>query len=278
MTGITTLPWQRRYSRFGRGSILLYVLWMLVVISILAFQLTMASKAMTLNQSAFAKQLKKQMQLASAIQFASYKIILDQWRDRTFSFRLNGEELVVSIFNEAGFVSVYGPQGDDATLARILAFAKLDESTAEELEKAFGDGKMPQRLNTFDELRQFAGIDRAALSKLIPLISIYHEEPANPMQAPAEVLMRFYRVDQYRVQKLMETTDPSERTQLRREIVNSLVRQDTELSEDLSIYYRVHIEIDGALYRVFLQKDSRQMKYRVVLIESSGSALDASRS
>jgi hypothetical protein len=88
---ITTQNSLNRAGYYNRGSILIYVLWILVVISVLAFQLTSSSKATTLNQVAFGSQLKKRMQLNSAIQFAIFQIKADRWQNRSFAFDLNNQ-------------------------------------------------------------------------------------------------------------------------------------------------------------------------------------------
>ncbi len=258
------------------GSILIYVLWILVVISVLAFQLASASKVITVSQSAFANQLKKQMQIDSAVQFAMFKIISKHWKDKLFELNLNNQEIKISIFNESGFVPIY--EVGSETLKRIFEFISLDQATVEELEQAISQENKPQRFNSFSELRQFSGIDGEVLKQLIPLVSIYHEDPVNPAYSPVEVLMQFHRVDQFRVQKLMEATDQTEMAQLRNEIIESLFAREMVSSEDLSVYYRVHILLDGFLHRVFLKYNRLQKKYKVVLIDSSEKNSDGNAS
>jgi len=254
------------------GSVLIYVLWILVVISVLAFQLASASRVITVNRSAFANQLKKQMQIESAIQFAMFKIISDQWQDKPYELNLNNQKINIRIFNESGFVSIYAV--NDETLKNIFEYVSLDKTSIEELEKAVKQNDKPQRFNSFSELRQFSGIDDEVLKQLIPLVSIYHEEAVNPLHSPVEVLMLVQRVDQFRVGKLEETTDEIEKVQLRKELVESLYMQTSEFSEDLSNYYRVHINIDGLLHRAFLKYDRKKKKYVVVLIDSSETISD----
>ena len=263
-------------TRANTGSILIYVLWILVVISVLAFQLTSASKVSALNHSAFANKLKKQMQLDSAIQFAMFKIISNQWQDRIYELNLNNQSIGISIFNESGFVSLY--ELNSKTLQRIFQNIGLSEVAADELEKAILSEKHPQRFNSFYELRQFSGIDEEILKRLIPLVSIFHEDLVNPMYSPQEVLMQIERIDQYRVQKLMETTDRNEKNQIRNELVQALFSQEMELSEDLSIYYRAHVTIGGLLHRVFLKYNRQKRKYMVVMIDSNEIDSDAKKS
>jgi len=249
------------------GSVLIYVLWILVVISVLAFQLASASRVITVNRSAFANQLKKQMQIESAVQFAIFKIISNGWQDKPYELNLNNQKINIRIFNESGFVSIYTLENE--TLKNIFEFVSLDEETVEELVNAIEQNEKPQRFNSFSELRQFSGIDDEVLRQLIPLVSIYHEEAVNPVHSPVEVLMQVQRVDQLRAGKLQEATDEIEKAQLRKELVDSLFMQKSEFSDDLSIYYRVHINIDGFLHRTFLKYDRKKKKYVVVLIDSS---------
>ncbi len=256
------------------GSILIYVLWILVVISVLAFQLASASRVLTLNQSAFVNQLKKQMQIESAIQFAMFKIISNEWQDKPYELNLNNQKINIRIFNESGFVSIYTLENE--TLKNIFEFVSLDESTSEELEEAIVKNKKPQRFNSFSELRKFSGIDENVLKQLIPLVSIYHEEAVNPAHSPVEVLAQVQRVDQFRVEKMQETTDEIEKAQLRKELVESLFMQTSEFSEDISSYYRVHINIDNFLHRAFLRYDRKNEKYVVVLVDSSEAISDES--
>jgi len=249
------------------GSVLIYVLWILVVISVLAFQLATASRVTSANRSAFANQLKKQMQVESAVQFAMFKILSNQWKDKPYELHLNDEKINIRIFNELGFVSIYA-LGNEA-LKNIFEFVNLDESIVEELEEAIMPVAKVLRFNSFGELRQFSGINGEVIKQLIPLVSIYHEAPVNPRHSPVEVLMQLHRVDKFRVQKLKEVSDENEAVQLRNEIIETLYLQDSEFSEDLSAYYRVHIKIDKTLHRVFLKYNRQQKKYMVVLIDSS---------
>jgi type II secretory pathway component PulK len=253
--------------RRTRGSILIYVLWILVVISVLAFQLSSASRATVLSQSASTNQMKRQLQLDSAVQFAIFKIAGGQWQDRDFELNLNGQRIDVSIFNEAGFVSIYNRES--ITLQRIFDYLDLDADTVAAIALAVQQEKDPVRLNSFDELRRIDGIDMATVRQLIPLVSIFHEDATNPNYAPADVLMRIERVDQYRVQKLRESSDGTEKAQLRREVVESLMELDEQLAESPSQYYRVHVSIDGALHRVFLKYNRQLKRYLVVLVDDS---------
>ena len=273
---ITTQNSLMRARYDNQGSILIYVLWILVVISVLAFQLTSSSKATTLNQVAFGSQLKKRMQINSAIQFAIFQIRADRWQNRSFAFDLNNQEIAVSIYNESGFVSIY--ETDNETLGNIFEYVQLEKNGIAELTESISDEDHPQRFNSFSELLQFTGLDSAVLHRLIPLVSIFHEDTVNPMLSPPQVLMRFHRVDQFRVQQLLETANEAEIEQLRSELVASLRLQDSELSGNVSGYFRLHVEIDGSLNRVFIKKLRRQENFQVVLIENDESTSQAKSS
>lgn len=251
----------------GTGSVLLYVLWILILISALAFQLSLETRASSLSQAAFSKQIRKQMQIDSAIQFAAFRIRTHGWQNREFSFELNGQQIKLSIFNEAGFVSLYATESP--LLENIFKRVGLGRDDAVNLIKTIEDEELPRRFNSFSELMGFSGIDRELLHRLVPLVSILREDLINPMYSPPRVLMQFNRVDRYRVQQLAGTTDPVEINQLRTEIVESLRQQNNELSENDSEYFRVIIEIDGQLHRVFLKQRRRQAGFITVLVETA---------
>lgn len=246
------------------GSILLYVLWILVLISALAFQLTSASRATTLQQSAFARQLQQKMQVESAIQFAIFKILAQRWQDRSFKFALNGQAFEVDIFNESGFVSVY--ETGNLNLRRFLESVGLSQEDIFALEEAVKDDDRPLRFNSFSELGEFLGLDGRQLQGLLPQVSIFHEEPVNPAYSPAELLMKFHRIDQFRVKQLLLSEDGNEKAELRDELTQMLFDQEMELSESQSHYYRVRVRIDDALHWVFMHNNRRNTKYKVLLI------------
>ncbi len=247
------------------GSILIYVMWILVLISGLALQLTSASRVVTLNQSAGAKQLKTQMQIESAIQFAQYNIMIGSWQDRSFDFFLNEQKLSIEVINESGFISIYDLQDKD--LKNAFNRVDLGPETVDALAAAFGEDEDQVRFNSFDELLRLDGIDVHHLARLVPVISIYHQDAINPQHSPAEVLMLLDGVDQYRVRKLMEAVDHEERWQLRNELVDIISRREDELSQDDSDYYRIRITLDGDRYRVILRADRRLKGFKTLLVE-----------
>ena len=250
-----------------RGSILLYVLWILVVISALAFKLAAASRVTTLNQSAFASHLKDQMQLQSAIQFAKFKITMNQWEHQSFNFDLNNQKVQVRIFNESGFVSIYQPGSD--TLTGIFKRAGIEPEVTTVLGDVFASEEEFFRFNSYSELLQFAGINRATVQRLIPLVSIFHEDLVNPQYSPAELLAQIHGVDKLRAQKLIEAVEDEEKDELRQVLSESLFQRGTEVTDGHSIYFRVRIMIDDQLHRVFLRVNARKETYQVVLVESN---------
>ena len=89
-----------------QGSVLIYVLWILVIISTLAFKLGVASNVSAIKNTSLNNQLKRQMQVESAIQFAVFKLIENQWKDESFQLFLNDQLINIQILNESGFLSL----------------------------------------------------------------------------------------------------------------------------------------------------------------------------
>ncbi len=244
------------------GSILIYVLWILIVISVLAFQLSAASRVVVVNQSAISNQLKKQMQIDSAVQFAMFKIIKDEWENRSFELNLNGHKMIIKIYNESGFISLY--ELSNKSLKSIFEMVNMPQETIDNLAVVMQEEDEELRFNSFDELLQFDGINKEILEQLIPYVTIFHADPINPAYSPPEVLMLQPGIDQYRVQKLAESTDINENVYLRDELTNLLVLLGYDLSEDPSTYYRIHIVIDEMIFRVYSLYDRRQKRLKVV--------------
>ncbi len=242
------------------GSVLLYVLWILVVITLLAFKLSSASRVVMIKQVSEVSQIKKNLQLRSATQFAIFKILSDDWKNKKFEQNLNSQKINIEVFNESGFVSLYDLSSE--SLKNVLETSSIDTSSLDELNHQIDENNL--RFNDFMELTQFEGISEKDVLQLIPLVSIYHQEGVNPNQSPAEVLFMLKGVDSYRVNKLIESTDVEEKAVLRREIVEILRSGDQSLSETMNDYYRVHISLDGRLYRVFLKQKRRSDKFLVV--------------
>ncbi len=253
----------KNISHFSNnGSILIYVLWILIVISVLAFQLSAASRVVVVNQSAISNQLKKQMQIDSAVQFAMFKIIKDEWENRSFELNLNGHKMIIKIYNESGFISLY--ELSNKSLKSIFEMVNMPQETIDNLAVVMQEEDEELRFNSFDELLQFDGINNEILEQLIPYVTIFHADPINPAYSPPEVLMLQPGIDQYRVQKLAESTDINENVYLRDELTNLLVLLGYDLSEDPSTYYRIHIVIDEMIFRVYSLYDRRQKRLKVV--------------
>jgi len=247
---------------FAEGAILIYVLWILVVISVLAFQLTSASRVITLNRSAVVNQLKIRMQLDSAIQFAIFQIQSNKWENKGFELNLNDQVILINIFNESGFISIY--KMSSKSLKKILDITSIDKATIEDMQVEIFKNDL--RFNSFAELRQFSDVNRQIIEQLIPLISIFHEGAVNPRYSPEDVLMLLPGIDQYRVQKLRETRDEADRNLIKGEIVELLTGQGFDTSEGLNAYFRVHVSLGNRLYRVFLKYIFKQKKYQTVLV------------
>ncbi len=255
-----------RYRRSSAtGSILIYVMWILALISGLAFQLTSNSRVTTLNQSVTAKQLKTRMQIESAIQFAKFRIMADDWQERRYQIFLNQQNLRIEIFNESGFVSIYNPHGRD--LKNVFASVGLDQETIDTLGSAFDPDGDDLRINSFDELLRFDGIDSTRKTQLASLVSIYHEDAINPWHSPPGVLLLLDNVDQFRVQKLAQEEDTQARRELRNELVDIISRREEPFSEDIGDYFRVRISLGADSYRVILKADRRRDSFTTLLIE-----------
>jgi len=251
------------YTR-SAGSILIYVLWILVLISGLAFQVTANSRVKTLHQSAAASQLKTRLQIESAIQYAEFKILAKQWRDRRFELFLNKQNLRIEVFNESGFISLYEPNNPD--LRNVFETVGLGSNTIQALAKAVESEKGQVRFNCFDELLGVEGIDAAKLAQLAPLVSIFHEDPVNPSQAPNDVLAVIDGIDRRRVQLMAEAVDPAARRQLRDELVGIVSRGEGEFSRDTGPYYRIRLSLGSDRYRIIV-KDNRQHRFKTLLVE-----------
>ncbi len=250
----------RREMAKKTGSVLLYVLWILVVISLLAFKLSSASRVVMLKQVSDVSQIKKNLQLNSAIQFATFKILSDNWENLKFEQILNNQTIVIQIYNESGFISLYDMSAE--SLNNVLEKSNIIASDLDDLRYQIEENNL--RFNDFMELTQFDGISEQKIRQIIPFISIYHQEGVNPAQSPVEVLNMIGGVDKYRVSKMMESTDNAEVIALREEVVELLRSGNVEVSESVNNYYRLHISLDSKLYRVFLKFNGRTKEFLVV--------------
>ena len=255
----------RKYgsSRNCRGSILIYVLWMLALITGLAAQLATSSHTLALNQSAAAQQLKRRMQIESGIQYAQFHLQKGDWQDRRLELFLNDQLIRIEIYNESGFISIYDPDSPDLQ----SAFRRLGlEAEILAALRAMVDEEQI-RFNCFDELMRIDGIDSDRKFGLARLFSIYHEDAINPLQSPADVLMLVDGIDQYRVQALADAVDTAERSRLRGELLGIVSSRETQFSEDNSEYFRLRLWVDGDRYRVIVKSDSRESQFKTLLVE-----------
>ena len=259
---LTTHGYQNEASE--RGSILIYVLWILVVISVLAFQLSASTRATTLGKNAQVKQLKDSMQLASAIQFARFKIRARQWENNEYDLKLNDQVIKIKIFNESGFISLY--ELSNRSLKNALKSINLSQEAVDKIGNYLQKDGKQIKFNDYLELKQFSPSDTGFLKPLASTVSIFFDGEVNPYYSPPEVLMQLSRVDQFRVHKLMQSDDAEERRQLRNEIIEQLSAQGMEVSDDLSVYYRVYVSFGENSYKVFLKFDRRMNRYITVLV------------
>ncbi len=260
------IPGKGLCVRRQRGAILVYVLWILVLITALAMQLSSSSRALTLNQSAAAQQLKTRMQIESALQFAQFRISQGSWQDRRFELFLNDQDIQVEIFNESGFISIYIT--DDRDLRNAFKRLGLETETLGALRAETDQDNGAVRFNSFDELLRIDGIDDRRRSELARLFSIYHEDPVNPWQAPTDVLMMLDGVDQYRVEKLEQVEESAERRRLRDELVGIISGRDEAFSQDETDYFRIRVRLANERYRAVLRHDRRGNRFRTLLVEA----------
>ncbi len=244
-----------------KGSVLLYVLWILVVITVLAFQLTAESRVVLINNSSSKNQLLYQMQIKSAIQFARFKLIENKWENNAYDIKLNKQNIAIKIYNESGFISIY--DFDNKAIKNVFSSIDISEDVLEEIGKFVGSTEN-RRFNTFSELLQFDGINMDVLTLLIPLISIYNNGGVNPRLSPNRVLILLPGVDQYSVNKLSEIDNKDEQEQLRQGVFRSLLNNNRSFSKKRLNYYRVDISISSKKTTVFLKFDSKNEEVWVV--------------
>lgn len=263
MMSMANVPVMMASAKYSRASVLIYVLWILVVISALAFQLATSSKVMSLDQSAAGRQLKDDMQLQSAIQFARFKIASNQWDNGEYELNLNNQDLKIHIFNESGYISLYNLRSE--SLKNVFKSLNISHENVTKLENKLDNNGKVTKLNDYLELLQNSIVDRRTLDRLVSLVSILSDGEVNPFYAPVEVLMKIPGVDQYRVRKMAETSDREEAMHLRNEIAEQLSSRSAESQGDLSPYYRVLVTFSKKSYWAFLKYDRRDKNYKTVL-------------
>jgi type II secretory pathway component PulK len=247
------------YPGLCNGSILLYVLWILTVISALAFHATNVSRASVIGKNSHIDQIKTQLQIQSAINLAASKIRSEAWQQEEFTLQLNGANVNISIFNESGFLSLY--KTDNSSLKRRLHNSAVSDEAIQAMRRLFDENV---RFNDLFELRQLSGFSDDMVHQLLPYVSIYHEEAINPMLSPAHVLRELDGVDRLRVSKLVDSSNKEDRARLRREISEILMARDGETSDGHSNYFRIQITLGAELHRVFVRRDPREQSFRVL--------------
>jgi hypothetical protein len=254
------------------GAILIYVLWILVVISTLAFQLAQQSRVVVVNQAAQTRQLKTEMQLKSALEFARFQVIGNQWKDRDFLLEINNQRMKINILNEAGFISIYNLSSK--SLKSIFELVKMEPQAIDALTEVVESKQNPRFLNNFHELTEIEGVDELLARRLAHYTSVFHTDSASPYFAPSHVLMELAGVDRYLVGQLREEQDIAERLLIRQRLAEILSAHGDVGSDVPAVFFRVIIELENVRYRVFVRFDQRQESFKVVYTDRVPVALD----
>ncbi len=251
-------------QRPGRqtGSILVYVLWILVIITALVLQLGGSSRAQLLERHAAAAQLQQALQRRSAQQFAEFRILAGDWNIEKYRLYLNDEEITIRIFNESGFISLH--ELSSPSLKKAFQAVSLNPELLEKLEKKNQQYGEAIKINDINELAWMLGLSSEQLWDLMERVSPFHDGPPNPRQAPLGVLQVLSRVDQLRVHALAEAETPEERQRLRDEIVEQLELQNTESGDELSPYYRIQLTTARRDYRILVRYDRKQRRFKTL--------------
>lgn len=246
----------------SRGSILIYVLWILVIVSVLAWQLASSSRVTVLDRKAASAAMERDLQLLSVQRFAEFRILSGDWKHEKYEFELNDEPITIKIINESGYISLSDLR--NKSLKRVFHAVNLDPQLLDKLDK--NEPEEENRINIADPLRlsRLLGLDEVQTWQLLERISLLHQGPVNLDEAPDSVLAVMYRVDQYRVEQLLQAENEEERNRLRSEIVDQLMNQGEETSEEMSAYYRVLAQIGDRQYRIQMRYDRDEDRFKVV--------------
>ena len=246
----------------SRGSILIYVLWILVIVSVLAWQLASSSRVTVLDRKAASAAMERDLQLLSVQRFAEFRILSGDWKHEKYEFELNDEPITINIINESGYISLSDLR--NKSLKRVFHAVNLDPQLLDKLDKNEPDEE--NSINIADPLRlsRLLGLDEVQIWQLLERISLLHQGPVNLDEAPDSVLAVMYRVDQYRVEQLLQAENEEERNRLRSEIVDQLMNQGEETSEEMSAYYRVLAQIGDRQYRIQMRYDRDEDRFKVV--------------
>ena len=246
----------------SRGSILIYVLWILVIVSVLAWQLASSSRVTVLDRKAASAAMERDLQLLSVQRFAEFRILSGDWKHEKYEFELNEEPITIKIINESGYISLSDLR--NKSLKRVFQAVNLDPQLLEKLDK--NEAEEENRITIVDpsQLARFLGLDEVQTWQLLERISLLHQGPVNLDEAPDSVLAVMYRVDQYRIEQLLQVDNEEERNRLRSEIVDQLMNQGEESGDEMSAYYRVLARIGDRQYRIQMRYDRDEDRFKVV--------------
>ena len=246
----------------SRGSILIYVLWILVIVSVLAWQLASSSRATVLDRKAASATMERELQLLSVQRFAEFRILSGEWKHEKYEFVLNEEPVSIKIINESGYISLSDLR--NKSLKKALRIVNLDPQLLEKLKKNDEDDENTVPVADPWQLARLLGLNEVQVWQLLERISLLHQGPANLDEAPDAVLAVMHRVDQYRVEQMLQAENEEERNRLRSEIVDQLMNQGEETSEEMSAYYRVLAQIGERQYRIQMRYDRDEDRFKVV--------------
>ena len=246
----------------SRGSILIYVLWILVIVSVLAWQLASSSRATVLDRKAASAAMERELQLLSVQRFAEFRILSGEWKHEKYEFVLNEEPVSIKIINESGYISLSDLR--NKSLKKALQIVNLDPQLLEKLKKNDEDDENTVPVADPWQLARLLGLNEVQVWQLLERISLLHQGPANLDEAPDAVLAVMHRVDQYRVEQMLQAENEEERNRLRSEIVDQLMNQGEETSEEMSAYYRVLAQIGERQYRIQMRYDRDEDRFKVV--------------
>ncbi len=246
----------------SRGSILIYVLWILVIVSVLAWQLASSNRATVLDRKAASAAMERELQLLSVQRFAEFRILSGEWKHEKYEFVLNEEPVSIKIINESGYISLSDLR--NKSLKKTFRIVNLDPQLLEKLKKNDEDDENTVPVADPWQLARLLGLNEVQVWQLLERISLLHQGPANLDEAPDAVLAVMHRVDQYRVEQMLQAENEEERNRLRSEIVDQLMNQGEETSEEMSAYYRVLAQIGERQYRIQMRYDRDEDRFKVV--------------
>jgi len=246
----------------NRGSILIYVLWILVIVSVLAWQLASSSRTTVLDRKAASAAMERELQLLSVQRFAEFRILSGDWKHEKYEFELNEEPITIKIINESGYISFSDLR--NKSLIKAFQSVRLVPELLEILKKYKSTDESTVHLTEPEQLARLLGLDEMQTWRLLEHVSLLHQGPVNLAEAPDSVLAVMYRVDQYRVEQLLQADSREERNRLRSEIVEQLMNQGEGTSEEMSAYYRVLAGIGDRQYRIQMRYDRDEDRFKIL--------------